>query len=108
MRTGVLLMAHGSPESIDQMLEQSDEAFERMVRLLSPADDPEAWSRQRDDLVQAFQLLAVHVAGLGLSPAMRARSRPSHIEVQVSQSGKKLVPRVSGAAVKVFEGTIRI
>jgi predicted PhzF superfamily epimerase YddE/YHI9 len=34
--------------------------------------------------------------------------RPSHIEVQVSQGGKKLVPRVSGAAVKVFEGTIRI
>ena len=34
--------------------------------------------------------------------------RPSHIEVQVSQSGKKLVPRVSGAAVKVFEGTIQI
>ena len=34
--------------------------------------------------------------------------RPSQIEVQVSQSGKKLVPRVSGAAVKIFEGTIRI
>jgi trans-2,3-dihydro-3-hydroxyanthranilate isomerase len=34
--------------------------------------------------------------------------RPSHIEVEVSQSGKKLVPRVSGAAVKIFEGTIRI
>jgi len=34
--------------------------------------------------------------------------RPSHIAVEVSQSGKKLVPRVSGAAVKVFEGTIRI
>jgi trans-2,3-dihydro-3-hydroxyanthranilate isomerase len=34
--------------------------------------------------------------------------RPSHIEVEVSRSGKKLVPRVSGAAVKVFEGTIRI
>jgi len=34
--------------------------------------------------------------------------RPSHIEVQVSQAGRKLVPRVSGAAVKVFEGTIRI
>jgi trans-2,3-dihydro-3-hydroxyanthranilate isomerase len=32
--------------------------------------------------------------------------RPSHIEVQVTQSGKKLVPRVSGAAVKVFEGAI--
>jgi trans-2,3-dihydro-3-hydroxyanthranilate isomerase len=34
--------------------------------------------------------------------------RPSHIGVEVMQSGKKLVPRVSGAAVRVFEGTIRI
>jgi trans-2,3-dihydro-3-hydroxyanthranilate isomerase len=34
--------------------------------------------------------------------------RPSLIEVEVTQSGKKLVPRVSGAAVKVFEGTIRV
>jgi trans-2,3-dihydro-3-hydroxyanthranilate isomerase len=34
--------------------------------------------------------------------------RPSHIEVEVTQSGKKLVPRVSGAAVKVFEGTISV
>ena len=34
--------------------------------------------------------------------------RPSHIEVEVTQAGKKLVPRVSGAAVRVFEGTIKI
>jgi len=33
--------------------------------------------------------------------------RSSQIEVEVSQSGKKLTPRVSGAAVKVFEGVIR-
>lgn len=33
--------------------------------------------------------------------------RPSQIEVQVSQAGRKLVPRVSGAAVRVFEGTIQ-
>jgi trans-2,3-dihydro-3-hydroxyanthranilate isomerase len=33
--------------------------------------------------------------------------RPSQIEVDVSQTGKKLIPRVSGAAVKVFEGVIR-
>jgi trans-2,3-dihydro-3-hydroxyanthranilate isomerase len=32
--------------------------------------------------------------------------RPSQIEVEVAQSGKNLVPRVSGAAVRVFEGTI--
>jgi len=34
--------------------------------------------------------------------------RPSHLEVEVTQSGKKLIPRVNGAAVKVFEGTIRV
>jgi trans-2,3-dihydro-3-hydroxyanthranilate isomerase len=34
--------------------------------------------------------------------------RPSHIEVEVTQTGKKLVPRVSGAAVRVFEGLIAI
>jgi trans-2,3-dihydro-3-hydroxyanthranilate isomerase len=33
--------------------------------------------------------------------------RPSQIEVEVSRAGKKLTPRVSGAAVKVFEGVIR-
>ncbi len=33
--------------------------------------------------------------------------RPSHIEVEVTQSGRTLTPRVSGAAVKVFEGVIR-
>lgn len=33
--------------------------------------------------------------------------RPSQIEVEVSKTGKKLVPRVSGAAVRIFEGTIQ-
>jgi trans-2,3-dihydro-3-hydroxyanthranilate isomerase len=33
--------------------------------------------------------------------------RPSEIEVEVTQSGKRFTPRVSGAAVKVFEGVIR-
>jgi trans-2,3-dihydro-3-hydroxyanthranilate isomerase len=30
--------------------------------------------------------------------------RPSHIEVEISTKGKKFVPRVSGAAVRIFEG----
>lgn len=33
--------------------------------------------------------------------------RPSYVEVEVTRRGKKVIPRVSGAAVKVFEGTIR-
>ncbi len=34
--------------------------------------------------------------------------RPSHIEVEISTKGKKLVPRVSGAAVRIFEGAFQL
>ncbi|HXM97024.1 MAG TPA: PhzF family phenazine biosynthesis protein [Candidatus Dormibacteraeota bacterium] len=34
--------------------------------------------------------------------------RPSHIEVEVTQTKKKLTPRVSGAAVRVLEGSIHV
>jgi trans-2,3-dihydro-3-hydroxyanthranilate isomerase len=56
-------------------------------------------------LVRHGKLAAGHTLSILQGVEM---GRPSHIEVQVSQAGKKLVPRVSGAAVKVFEGTIRI
>jgi trans-2,3-dihydro-3-hydroxyanthranilate isomerase len=56
-------------------------------------------------LVRHGKLAAGHTLNILQGVEM---GRPSHIEVQVSQAGKKLVPRVSGAAVKVFEGTIRI
>ena len=56
-------------------------------------------------LVKHDQLAPGHTLSIVQGEEM---GRPSHIEVQVTQSGKKLVPRVSGAAVKVFEGTIRI
>jgi trans-2,3-dihydro-3-hydroxyanthranilate isomerase len=54
-------------------------------------------------LVQKGKLSAGHTLNILQGEEM---GRPSHIEVEVSQTGKKLVPRVSGAAVKVFEGTI--
>ncbi len=56
-------------------------------------------------LVRHEKLSAGHTLGVFQGEDM---GRPSHIEVEVTQSGKKLVPRVSGAAVRVFEGTIRI
>jgi trans-2,3-dihydro-3-hydroxyanthranilate isomerase len=56
-------------------------------------------------LVKHGKLSAAHTLHILQGEEM---GRPSHIEVEVTQSGKKLVPRVSGAAVKVFEGTIRI
>jgi trans-2,3-dihydro-3-hydroxyanthranilate isomerase len=54
-------------------------------------------------LVQKGKLSAGHTLNTLQGEEM---GRPSHIEVEVTQTGKKLVPRVSGAAVKVFEGTI--
>jgi trans-2,3-dihydro-3-hydroxyanthranilate isomerase len=56
-------------------------------------------------LVRHGKLSAGHVLSIMQGAEM---GRPSHIEVEVTQSGRKLVSRVSGAAVKVFEGTIRI
>ncbi len=55
-------------------------------------------------LVKHGQLGAGHTLHLTQGVEM---GRPSQIEVEVTQSGKKLTPRVSGAAVKVFEGVIR-
>jgi trans-2,3-dihydro-3-hydroxyanthranilate isomerase len=56
-------------------------------------------------LVRNGKLAAGHTLSILQGVEM---GRPSHIEVEVTQSGKKLVPRVSGAAVRVFEGTIRV
>lgn len=56
-------------------------------------------------LVRHKKLAPGHTLVISQGEAM---GRPSQIEVEVSQTGKKLVPRVSGAAVKVFEGTVRV
>jgi PhzF family phenazine biosynthesis protein len=65
----------------------------------SAAGSLAAYLVQNGKLVPALTLYIQQGAEMG---------RPSQIEVQVSQTGKKLVPRCSGAAVRVFEGTIRI
>jgi trans-2,3-dihydro-3-hydroxyanthranilate isomerase len=55
-------------------------------------------------LVKHGKITAGHTLHIAQGVEM---GRPSEIEVEVSQTGKKLTPCVSGAAVKVFEGTIR-
>lgn len=55
-------------------------------------------------LVKHGKLGALHTLNVSQGVEM---GRPSQIEVEVSQSDKKLTPRVSGAAVRVFEGVIR-
>jgi site-specific recombinase len=74
------LRLYPTSQAIDTLLERSDESFARIARALSPVDDVSAWLRQREDMTQAFQLLAIHIAGLGLSPGLRARSHPCRIE----------------------------
>jgi len=87
--------------AIEQLIALPDETFERISRLISPVNDASAWEKQREDLTQAFLLLGVHVAGIGLSPGLRARSRPDTIEkspfYQLQQSAEELV-RQAGAA----------
>ncbi len=56
-------------------------------------------------LVRHGKLSAGHMLSIVQGAEM---GRPSHIDVEITQSGRQLVPRVSGAAVKVFEGTIHI
>ena len=88
-------------QAIDQLVTQSDEMFERIVRAIAPLDDASAWAKQREDLIQAFFLLGVHVAGIGLSPGLRVRSHPGSIDespfYQLEQSTGKLA-RQQGAA----------
>jgi trans-2,3-dihydro-3-hydroxyanthranilate isomerase len=56
-------------------------------------------------LVRQGKLSAGHTLTIVQGQEM---GRPCQIEVEVTQSGKKLIPRVSGAAVKVFQGTIEV
>ncbi len=55
-------------------------------------------------LVKYGRLGAGHTLNISQGVEM---GRPSQIEIEVTKAGKKLTPRVSGAAVKVFEGVIR-
>jgi trans-2,3-dihydro-3-hydroxyanthranilate isomerase len=56
-------------------------------------------------LVKHGRLAPAHQLNILQGEAM---GRPSQIEVEVTQKAKKLVPRVSGAAVRVFEGTVQV
>ena len=97
----LIFRLYPTSQAIERLLALPDEIFERMVRLLSPVDDRSAWRAQREDLTQAFRLLGVHVAGIGLSPGLRLRSHPGTIEespfYQLQQTVGELV-RLKGDA----------
>ena len=76
----LVVRLYPTAQAIHELVDLPDELFERLARALSPASDASAWAAQRSDLAQSFQLLSVHIAGLGLSPDVRALSQPDCIE----------------------------
>jgi site-specific recombinase len=71
---------HSDGRHIQGFLDERDELFGRLVRVLTPADDPAPWNRQRLDVQQALCLLGAHVAGVGLSPQVRERCHPYRVD----------------------------
>jgi len=90
-------------KSIERLAAMPDDVFERMARLISPVDHINVWGKQKEDLTQALQLLAVHVVGIGLSPGLRTRSRSSAIEdccfYQLQRCTGELIRQSSATAV---------
>ena len=92
---------YSSGESIQRLLTMPDATFRRIAEVLSPADDPGAWEKQKEDLTQSLRLLGVHVAGIGLSPSLRARSHSCAIE-------ESPFYRLNQAAVDLIERGVRL
>jgi site-specific recombinase len=97
----LIFRLYPTSETIERLVTMPDAVFERMARLLSPVNDFSAWDKQREDLTQAFSLLAAHILGIGLSPGLRTRSHAGTIEgspfYQLQQTSGELIQR-DGAA----------
>ncbi|MBS1865371.1 MAG: PhzF family phenazine biosynthesis protein [Acidobacteria bacterium] len=89
-------------------LSGNDKAFSRGMLPWELYEDPATGSAAGSlgaYLVKHGKLAPGHTLGVSQGVEM---GRPSHIEVEISTKGKKLVPRVSGAAVRIFEGTFAL
>jgi len=89
-------------------LSAPDKAFTRGMLPWELYEDPATGSAAGSlgaYLVKHGKLAPGHTLGIQQGVEM---GRPSHIEVEISTKGKKLVPRVSGAAVRIFEGTFSV
>jgi site-specific recombinase len=107
-----LFRLYPTSEGINRLISLPDATFERVAWLVSPVDDANAWTRQREDLIQAFQLLGVHVAGIGLSPELRTRSHTVHIEESpfylLQRSCAELARHDSDAVLEKWRGETQL
>lgn len=110
--TKLVSRLYSTTEAIDHMVNRSEESFTRLARVLAPVDDHRAWAAQREDLEQAFRLLSVHIAGLGLSPGLRARTTPVTIVsspfYQLPQSSRRLLEQHGdGSALEAWHDNVQ-
>jgi site-specific recombinase len=60
---------------VERLAQMPGQVLVRLVRVLSPADDPRAIASMRRSFADGFRLLGMRVQSQGLSPKLRMRSR---------------------------------
>ncbi len=73
----LLIVLDYSEKEVHRLMSIPPELLRRLAAVIAPPDDPQFWSRQRQDAMEALRLLASRVSTLGLEPEMRDRSTPS-------------------------------
>ncbi|HZD32623.1 MAG TPA: hypothetical protein VE779_13295, partial [Candidatus Angelobacter sp.] len=70
----LLVTLYPNQKSARRFLEQPEEVFKRLLRVVVPPDGQHFADRELSDLKEAMRLLAARVSALGLNPEVRARS----------------------------------
>ena len=78
----LLVTLYPNKGTVQRFLSIPPELFQRVITILTPADDPKFADHEYLDLQQAMRLLSSRVSGIGLSSEVRARSS----ELNVSES----------------------
>ncbi len=73
----LLFLLSYSGREVNRLMSIPPELFQRLSAVISPPNDPQFWSRPRQDVMEALRLLASRVSTLGLEPEMRDRSTPA-------------------------------
>jgi site-specific recombinase len=66
-------------KEVDRFFSLPSDELERIVRLITPIEHPEAWERVQESLLDSFYLLAARVQGLGLSEKLRIRGQGGRV-----------------------------
>jgi site-specific recombinase len=68
-----------SQREVNRFFSLPPQMLERIAMLSTPAENPEAWEKPLESLLDAICLLGARVQGLGLSEKLRIRSQPGPV-----------------------------